>query len=163
MTKATEPRPIVEVEGQALTPGDAFWLEVVRDAAKASPAALEEAAKQLIAIASLAQTLYFAAISFSEVKKSLDLLATGRRWAMIAALLIPVLLWLASLFFAARVFTPRSYETNFNAPDLARETWEAMAAHKHKNLRCALWLLASGFIPMLANLFVYLAFVPVAK
>lgn len=151
----------VEVAGEPVTPIDQFWLDAAREAAKQSPAALEEAAKQLIAIAGFAQTLYFAAISFGDVKKSLDLLSTAEQRWFIAALIVPLILWILSLAFAARVFTPQLYDTNLDSPEIARETCEAMASHKHRNLKCALWLLALGFIPMLVNLFIYLAFIPV--
>ncbi len=151
----------VEVAGQAVTSDDQFWLDAVREAAKQSPAALEEAAKQLIAIAGFAQTLYFAAISFGDVKKSLDLLSTAEQRWFIAALILPLILWIASIAFAARVFTPQVYDTNLDSPEIARETCEEIARHKHRNLKRALWLLALGFIPMLANLFIYLAFIPV--
>lgn len=153
----------VEVAGEQITPIDQFWLNAAREAAKESPAALEEAAKQLIAIAGFAQTLYFAAISFGDVKKSLDLLSTAQRWAFIAALIFPLILWILSLAFAARVFTPQLYDTNFDSPEIARETCEEIARHKHRNLKRALWLLAFGFLPMLVNLFIYLAFIPVKQ
>jgi hypothetical protein len=81
----------------------------------------------------------------------------------ISALIIPIIFWIASLAFAARAFTPQVYDINFDSPDLARETCEEIARFKHKNLRRALWLLALGFIPLLANLFVYLAFIPVRQ
>ncbi|HEY7546634.1 MAG TPA: hypothetical protein VID27_17215 [Blastocatellia bacterium] len=161
MTTPNNPPP--EIAGEAITPGDQFWLDTAREAAKQSPAALEEAAKQLIAIAGFAQTIYFAAISFGDVKKSLDLLTPEQQKWFIAALIVPLIFWIASLAFATRVFTPQVYDTNFDSPDLARETCEKMARYKHENLKRALWLLAIGFLPMLANLFVYLAFIPVKQ
>lgn len=54
---------IPEVQGEPLTPLDRFWLDTARNAAKESVGALEEAAKQLITITTLVQTIYFAVIS----------------------------------------------------------------------------------------------------
>jgi hypothetical protein len=151
---------IVEVQGEPLSPQDQFWLETARGAAKESVAALEEAAKQLITVTTLAQTIYFAAISFGDLKAALGLLAPAQRWPVVAALVFPLLFWLASLTFAVRVFKPETYRTNLDSPDLARETYEAIVAYKHRQLIGAHRLLAIGFVPLVINIAVYLIFVP---
>ena len=65
---------IIEVQGEGLTPLDSFWLDIMRGTAKESVGALEEAAKQLIAVTTLAQAIYFAAVSFGDVKAALGTL-----------------------------------------------------------------------------------------
>ena len=160
MATPADETEIVEVQGAALTPLDRFWLDAARGAAKESVAALEEAAKQLITVTTLAQTIYFAAISFSDLKAGLGLLAPVQRWLVVAALIFPLMYWLASLVFAVRVFKPETYRTNLDAPDLAREMYEGIVAYKHRQLIYAHRLLVIGFVPLIINIALYLIFVP---
>ncbi|MGD0951737.1 MAG: hypothetical protein ABR985_04980 [Methanotrichaceae archaeon] len=62
---------VVEVQAAQPSAMDRFWLETARSVSKESIGALEDAAKQLISITSLTQGIYFAAISFSDLKKTL--------------------------------------------------------------------------------------------
>ena len=160
MKAKTDPKEIVEVEGEALTPLDTFWLETARGAAKESVAALEEAAKQLITVTTLAQTVYFAAVSFGDVKAALGALTRAQQWLVAVALVVPLILWLASLAFAVLVFKPETYRTSLDSPDLARLVYERVVAYKHRQLVRAHRLLAAGFAPLIINVVLYLVFVP---
>jgi len=145
-------------QGGLLTKLDRFWLETARSAARESIAALEEAAKQLIGITSLLQAIYFAAISFSELKKSL--VAEGVvDWLLVFLFVLPIVLWLFSLSFAVRVFKPETYKTNLSSPDLARRMYEEIVSYKHKQLGRAHLFLLLGFIPLVVNIILYLAWV----
>ena len=152
-----------EIQGAALTPLDRFWLDTARNAAKDSINSLEEAAKQLIAIATLSQTVYFAAVSFSDLKKGLVQLAPVQQWEFVILLALPIALWLVSLWFAIRVFKPETYRTNLNSPDLARELYLQAVAYKHRQLQRAYLALAAGFIPLLLNIVLYLLYAPLPK
>ncbi|MBM3129028.1 MAG: hypothetical protein FJ009_10465 [Chloroflexi bacterium] len=147
---ATE-SPTIEVQPEPLTALDRFWLERARNAAKESVGALEEAAKQLIAIASLSQGIYFAAISFGDIKKALPQFAPAWQWTITGALVLPLVCWLVALAFAIRVFVPQIYATNLDSPELARETYDQVAAYKHAQLRRAHLALALGFVPLIGN------------
>ena len=160
MKAKTDPEEIVEVQGEALTPLDTFWLETARGAAKESVAALEGAAKQLIAVTTLAQTIYFAAVSFGDVKAALGTLTRAQQWLVAVALVVPLILWLASLAFAVLVFKPETYRTSLDSPDLARQVYERVVAYKHRQLVRAHRLLAAGFVPLIINVVLYLVFVP---
>jgi hypothetical protein len=161
MTKAkTGPEEVVEVQGEALTPLDGFWLETARGAAKESVAALEEAAKQLIAVTTLAQTIYFAAVSFGDMKAALAALTREQKWLAAAALVLPLACWLASLAFAVLVFKPETYRTSLDSPDMAKQVYERIVAYKHRQLVRAHRLLATGFLPLIINVVLYLVFVP---
>ncbi len=153
--------PQAAVQGQALSPLDHFWLDTIRNAAKESVGALQEAAKQLIAIAAFAQTIYFGAISFSDVKAALDTLPTGVHLALVLLLVIPVAFWIACLWFAILVFKPEIYRTNLNSPTVARDDYSAIAAYKHRQLQRAYIALVVGFIPLLINVVLYLVYFPV--
>lgn len=141
----------IEVQPEPLTALDRFWLETARNAAKESVGALEEAAKQLIAIASLSQGIYFAAISFGDIKKALPQFALAWQWTITGALALPLACWLVALFFAIRVFIPQIYATNLDSPELARDTYQDIAAYKHAQLRRAHLALVLGFAPLIVN------------
>jgi hypothetical protein len=161
MTTSTDTPQIIEAQGEPLTPLDTFWLAAARDAAKESIKAMEGAAKQLIAITSIAQTVYFAAVSFSNIQKALDLFTAASQWMIVISLGLPLVCWLAGLMFAFLVFKPKAYDTNLESPDIARETYLEIVAYKHRQLRRAHLMLVAGFIPLIINLFFYLASVPV--
>jgi hypothetical protein len=160
MKAKTDPEEIVEVQGEALTPLDGFWLETARGAARESVAALEEAAKQLITVTTLAQTIYFAAVSFGDVKAAVTTLTWSQKWLAAIALVVPLVCWLASLAFAVMVFKPETYRTSLDSPDLARQVYERIVVYKHRQLARAHRLLAAGFVPLIINVVLYLVFVP---
>ena len=151
---------VPEIQGGALTPLDHFWLDAARNVAKESAASLEEAAKQLIGITSLSQGIYFAAISFSDVKKGLAQFSGQQQWMMVAALIVPLLLWIVSLWFAIRVFKPETYKTNLDSPDLAREMYYEVVTYKKKQLQRAYLALVLGFVPLIVNVVLYLIYFP---
>ena len=152
MTTPDQSQHITEVQGERLTPLDHFWLDTARNAAKQSVGALEEAAKQLIALTSLSQGIYFAAVSFGDVKKALPQFAPVQQWAITGALAIPPVCWVIGLAFAILVFKPETYRTNLDSPDLARTTYQAIVAYKHTQLRRAHLALVIGFVLLVVNI-----------
>ncbi len=144
----------VEIKGEPLTTLDHFWLETTRKATKESIGAIEEAAKQMIGIASLSQAIYFAAISLGDVKKALAQFAFLQQLVIIIALISPLIFWIACLIFSISVFRPEIYHTNLNSPDLARDTFSEILQYKHKQLRRAHLMLALGFLPLLVNIII---------
>jgi len=150
---------IPEVPAAQPSAMDRFWLETARGSAKDSIGALEDAAKQLISITSLTQGIYFAAISFSDLKKSL-VVQDWQGWLTVLLFASPIVLWLISLTFAVQVFTPETYKTNLRSPDLAKEMLLEMVAYKHHQLRCAHRALLLGFVLLVVNIIVYLGLVP---
>jgi hypothetical protein len=160
MSEIPDSDDIVTVQGSYESPLDQFWLEIARKISQESISALEEAAKQLIGIASLLQGIYFAAVSLSDLKRALVLLSNIDQWLFVIVLSMPIALWLISLWLAILVLKPEIYITNLLAPEIAQEFYEKIISYKHKQLNRAYLALASGFIPLLINIFVYLLFVP---
>ncbi len=154
---SSNPPPI---QPTPLTALDRFWLETTRGAVKQSIESLEGAAKQLIAITTLASTIYFAAVSFSDIKAGLMQLSSAELWGLALIFALPIVLWLASLWFSILVFKPEIYQTNLDSPDLARETYENIAAYKHKQLHRAYLFLVVAFFPLIVNVLLYFLFVP---
>ena len=149
---------VVEVQAAQPSAMDRFWLETARSVSKESISALEDAAKQLISITSLTQGIYFAAISFSDLKKAL-VVHDWQGWLLILLFVSPIVLWLASLAYAVRVFSPETYKTNLQSPDLAREMLKEIAAYKHKQLKLAHKALLLGFVLLIVNIIVYLGWI----
>ncbi len=142
-------------QGLPVNEMDRFWLNVTRDAVKGSIGALEEAAKQLISAVSLLQGIYFAAISFSNLRELLQ--QNAYEWPLILLFVSPIVLWLACLAFAVGVFVPKTYETNLNSPTKAKKTYVEIVATKHGRLKIAHKLLLAGFVPLAVAIVVYLS------
>jgi len=90
---------------KAAVPDQEYWLDVDRGAVIKSIEVTEDAAKQLVTLTSLLQGIYFAAVSFSEIRQ---IVAQLQSW-QIVVLVSPFAFWLASLYFASRVFVPKEY------------------------------------------------------
>jgi hypothetical protein len=149
----------VEVTAAQPSAMDLFWLETARGATKESISAREEAAKQIITITSLTQGIYFAAISFSDLKEALAV-QDLKGWFLVLLFVSPIVFWLISLAYAVRVFAPQTYRTNLQSPDLAKEMLMKMVAYKHQQLRRAHAALLLGFGLMMANIVIYLGWMP---
>ena len=144
-----------DVIGEPLTDMDQFWLDTARSSVKESVSSLEEAAKQLIGAVTLVEGIYFAAVSWSDMK-TIMAVQGGMAWLRILLFISPIVLWLACLFFATRVFTPETYQTNLSSPDLAEQFHRDLVSYKHKNLKRAHKALLAGFAFMLAAVIYYL-------
>jgi hypothetical protein len=141
--------------GEPLTDMDEFWLETARTAVRESVASLEGAAKQLIGAVTLVEGIYFAAVSWSEMK-TIMAVQGGMAWLRIALFVSPIVLWLACLVYATRVFTPETYQTNLSSPDLAEKFHRDLVRYKHENLKKAHRALLAGFAMMLLAMVAYL-------
>ena len=111
--------------GELVTELDEFWLQTARGTVTESISSLEEAAKQLISAVTLVEGIYFAAVSFSDLREVMAVQGTDA-WLRIALFVSPIVLWLIRLFFAVRVFTPETYKTNPSSPQLAEKVYRVM-------------------------------------
>ncbi|MBD2341970.1 hypothetical protein H6G64_34125 [Calothrix sp. FACHB-156] len=142
---------------------DDFWLNVLQHRATNSIQLLEDTAKQYITITSFSQTVYFAAISFAEVKKSLVLFPSDIRLAIILLLTIPLICWVYALISATRAFAYKIFKTNIQSPRAAKEFYRKVLNHKSLLLKNAFWSLILGFIFLIINLIFYLEYFPLVK
>ena len=148
-----------EVLGAFVSSLDNFWLDTARGSVKDSIGGLEEAAKQLITAVTLLQGIYFAAISFSDVKKAMDTEGVFG-WLRILLFIGPIIFWLICLVLAVKVFKPETYKTNRSSPDLARDTLMKIVEYKKKKLDQAYLMLLIGFIPLIGAILYYLKYLP---
>jgi hypothetical protein len=119
----------------------AFWRETAREMVRHSFAALDEAAKQIIAVAGILEGLYFHAIAYSGLRGTLS---GGALWVYAA----PMLLLLVSLAAALAVYFPERYTLNVNSSQAGKLVYERVLAGKLLALRIAAFslLLGVGFI-----------------
>jgi hypothetical protein len=131
-----------------------FWRENATKLVGESISTVEEMAKQLIAVNSLLEGIYFHAITFSDVKHGMT--------SWIAAIyLAPIFLWLMSLIFAVLTLSPNTYAININSSRASKETFEEIVSKKHKMLKVSEAFLIISFIALMITLAHYLVAVPV--
>lgn len=155
----TQGKDVPEAVSEPVTDQDHFWLEIAQGMAKESVSSLEEAAKQLITVASLLQGIYFAAISFSDLKKVL-VVQDIKGWLLVILFTGPIIPWLLSVGLAIQVFKPESYETNLRSPKLSHEVYKKVVEYKQRYLHYAHWALLAGSMLLVINIIVYLGFMP---
>ena len=135
--------PIVPIE---LNP---FWRENAQKLVAESLSTIEGVAKQLIAVNSLLEGIYFHAITFSEVKPVLN--------GWIAAIyLAPIALWLLSLVFAVLTLSPKSYKININSSRDSKERFEEIVSKKHGMLKISEAFLIVSFAALVVTVTHYL-------
>ena len=130
-----------------------FWRENAQRLVSESISTIEEVAKQLIALNSLLEGIYFSAISFSEIKPGLSGIAA-------AIYLTPILLWLLSLVFAVLTLSPKSYAININSSSDSKEKFNEIISKKHTMLMWSEVFLILSFIALFAAVAYYLVVVP---
>lgn len=146
------------VGGTPPTAQKSFWLEMGEEAVKETRNRQEDAAKQIITITSVLQAIYFATISFSDLKKVIvtqDVL--GSPLIIVVALFVsPIIIWLIGLGFAVRVIVPVTYYAYLESPDQLKEGYIEAVRFKSKYLGRAHKALVLGFVAVVMNIVVYL-------
>lgn len=151
-----------EIIGERVTEEDILWLEMGKSVVKDAVHRVEEAAKQLISITSALQAIYFAAISFSDLKKAF-VMQDLYGWILVALFVLPIVIWLISLAFAVNVLVPVRREMIYNSPDNMKNVYLGIINDKYLHLKYAHWALILGFIPLIINVIVYLVWIQVPK
>jgi len=100
------------------------WRKVGNEAAVQAVTRIEEAAKQLIALTSGLQGLYFAVFAFSDLRKQLAAMSVPVPGNVILlCFFLPIVLWLLSLYCATRVFLPQ-VRPGVNLNDMHAGAWQ---------------------------------------
>lgn len=133
----------------APNPALKFWREMGQEMVKDSIKSTEEAGKQIIGITGILEGLYFHAITYSDLQGSLT-------WWQVGIYLLPIVLWLASLWFALSIFFPHRYATNISSSDICKQTYEEIIKHKFRRFRMAAIFLGLGVLGLLPPLVLYL-------
>ena len=114
----TRGRELGGEQAEMLKEAARHWREVRNDAPVQAVARIEDAAKQLVTLNSALASLYFAVFALGNLK---DKVTSGLSWLF----LLPVALWLASLFYATLVFVPRA-RTGADLDDESVTAWQAL-------------------------------------
>ncbi len=131
-----------------------FWRESAQKLVGESISTIEEVAKQLIALNSLLEGIYFPAITFSDIKPYL----TGLTAVIYLA---PILLWLLSLVFAVLTLSPKSYSININSSGDSKERFNEIISKKHLLLMWSEFFLILSFIALFIAVAYFLLVIPV--
>jgi hypothetical protein len=113
---------------------------------------IQEAARQSGVIVPLLQAAYFAIVSMSDLKR---VIWGNWMWAII--FIVPVFLWLISLFLVIQIFVPPKIGSE------ARElptVYENIVNHKYCLLRLSQYFLLAGLFSMAINVFLYFVCIP---
>lgn len=130
-----------------------FWKENARKLVGESISTIGAVAKQIIVVAGLLEGLYFHAITFSDLRGSLS---GGMVWVYLS----PIVLWLASLFFAMWTLLPEAREININSTRSCKKTFENIVSEKHLRLMISEALLLASFLPLIVAVYYYLTTKP---
>jgi len=126
-----------------------FWMNQGKGMISESIKSIEDAAKQIIVVAGILEGIYFHAITYSEIKGSLTTISG-------IFYLAPLALWLFSIFFAIRVFSPKVYKINIASSRESKEAFTKVVEHKHANLRTSQWILVISFVFLFIAMMIYL-------
>ncbi len=130
-----------------------FWRENAQRLVGESIPTIEEVAKQLITVNSILEGIYFAAITFSEIKPVLT--------ASVAAIyLAPILFWLLSLIFAVLTLSPKSYAININSSQDAKDRYSEIVSRKYRWLTLSEVFLILSFVALFMAVAHFLLVVP---
>jgi hypothetical protein len=147
-----------EIQGGVLSLQDRFWLDTVKNLTSNSITAIEKSAKQIISSITLLASIFFATIAFSSLETKLaGLVGRESFWLLLILMVLPLACWIVSLWLSILVFLPQTYLVNLNSPDLSREAFLEITRYKHRRLLQSYTALASGFVPLLIAIIVYLA------
>jgi len=126
-----------------------FWRQNAQKLVEGSVDTLDNMAKELIALVTLLEGLYFHAITFSGLRGTLSGLLI---WFYIA----PIALWMGSLLFAVLTLFPRTYNINIGSSRNSKEIYEQIVSKKHFRLTIAAALLVLSFLPLIVAVYYYL-------
>ena len=140
---------VIDESPVIVTEPNPFWKENAKKLVGESISTIESVAKQIIVVTSLLEGLYFHAITFSDLRGSLS-------GSMLLVYLVPIVLWLASLFFAMWTLSPKAHDININSSRDSKDTFENIVSEKHLKLKVAEALLLSSFLPLLIAVYYYL-------
>lgn len=138
------------------------WRKVGNEAPVQAIARAEDAAKQLVALTGTLQGLYFAVFAFSDLRQRVS------NPFVQLVFFLPLLLWLASLFCATRVFLPKEQpradldDARVNAWQDLHDEYFKVGQQKLAWLHWAHRLLVASFVAVLLLLGA-LVFIPAAS
>jgi len=130
-----------------------YWQSIQRQSPIKALEVIKESAKQLIAITSTLQGIYFATIAISDLKKVISGLAT-------IPFAVPVALWLLSLYLAIKTLAPESQGSIPKKAEDIEKVYLRLVEDKYHSLKLAQWILGGSLFFLMLNILFYLAYLP---
>ena len=121
-------------------PLDDFWLEQGKKLIEGSIPALQDAAKNLITLLGLLNTLYMGILAFT------DYTTVSGGFFLKSAYGLPLICWLASLYFVLKVVMTRHRDINPLSPEDIERAYIDIVKTKQFNLRASFWFITAGLI-----------------
>ena len=119
---------------------DDFWLEQGKKMVGESLTAVREAAKAVMTGLGLLKGIYLGILGFAEfIPKTLPVLLQG-------LFVVPLLLWLISLYSSLSVMMTEQLVVNLRSPDEIRNQSEQVLRDKQGALKSAFWWLTAGLL-----------------
>ncbi len=146
-----------EISGKPPQPADVFWKDIILQIAKESISSIEDSAKNLIAVASFLEGVYFHAISFADLNivfrstKYFDY-----HWLLVSIFSLPILLWFVVLGCATLVLTTKTYPVHPEEPEDAKRVFEEIANAKQQWLMRGLYILMASFVVLFIDIYIFL-------
>lgn len=101
-----------------------YWRKIGTESAAQTILRIEEAAKQLIGLNAVLQSIYFAIFAFSDLRKQISVIHISVPGSIILLFFfLPIFFWLISLYYATRVFIPQ-VRSGVNLNDTSVGAWQ---------------------------------------
>jgi len=120
-------------------PDDAFWLDQGRKMVEDSSSALQDAAKYMTTCLGVIVAIYVGVLGFGDFAKEMS-------FGQACLFMLPVLSWLASIFFCMCVLRTGIYTLCLNSPTDIRCKYEVILETKQSNLNWAFGCLSAGLL-----------------
>ena len=146
-----------EITGKPPQQEDVFWKNTILEMAKESIKSIEESAKNLIAVASFLEGVYFHAISFADLKIMFGSVRYfDYHWLLVSLFSLPVLLWFMVIGCATMALMTKAYTVHPDEADDARRVIEKMANTKQRWIMRGLYVLMASFVVLFVDIVLFL-------
>jgi len=136
------------LEGKEPDAREMFFQQKYLEMKYSSPDKIDGIAKSFTGIVGALTTIYFAAVTFSNI-------LTRQWWFKIIAI-TPILLWLFAIISALMALLPREYPVLKEVPSSTEKFLERLAKHKYRWVKVCGWLIFAGLGMLMVTLAVYI-------
>lgn len=131
---------------------DIHWINLQWKIIDESLSVIKGAANQLIGSVTVLQGLYFAVVSFSDLKTKFG---PSIGWTYTLLFISPIIFWLITIGLALLVIAPWRFTAYVTSPSEAKNNYEALTKIKYLELKIAYFALFLGFLAIIIGIIVY--------
>jgi hypothetical protein len=135
--------PPKNLRTRAASDNELEWIKYSRKLSQDSPDEIDTQAKALVALATTLLTVYTGALTLFKIRENFDsffpFLQGSILWLpRLANLMLPIVLWLWSIYSSLDVYQPKEYKTNAISPNKANETLNEIIKTKNEKMEWAI-------------------------